>query len=104
MNSRRFRLETPVLVAILIAWLGALSYLSSQRWLLDIAAEPQTDLLADESATLPGSHREVSVLRLTAFEPAPGHQDQGQPEDAWKGRRHGVAARDAWDGARSDGT
>ena len=75
MNSRRFRLETPVLVAILIAWLGALSYLSSQRWLLDIAAEPQTDLLADESATLPGSHREVSVLRLTAFEPAPGHRN-----------------------------
>jgi len=74
-NARRFQLETWILVAILIAWLGALYYLSSQRWLLDIAAEPRIDLLAGETATLPGRHRGASVLRLTAFEPAPGRRN-----------------------------
>ncbi|MEJ2085991.1 MAG: hypothetical protein P8Y44_09980, partial [Acidobacteriota bacterium] len=75
MNARRFQVETWVLVAVLMAWLGALYYLSSQRWLLDIATDPQIDLLAGESATLPGRHRGARVLRLTAFEPAPGRRN-----------------------------
>ncbi len=71
MKEKRLFLEIGVLILVLATWLGSVLYLSSQRWLLEIATEPQIDLISDQVLIVPGKHRSRSVLRLTVLEVDP---------------------------------